>query len=262
MTSDLEMELETEFESECEYGNELELEDEFEDEFEGEEFLGDAWRWLTKPQSKQRKVALSAAKAALKGGGTAGGAALGALAGGAGAPVGGVLGGTVGAGLASLLPDEEFEDASTCAGRGSVNAAMEHFGDMACRARSNAEAEAFLGALIPLVGKLVPQAAAVVRRAAPRLIRGVGSVARTLRSSPVTRGLVKSVPTIVKRTAADVAKQVAQGKPVTPKGAVRTLAKQTARTLGRPDACQAALRRCTQLNRAYVARLKALQARR
>ena len=90
-----------------------------------------------------------------------------------------------------------------------------------------------------------------VLRAAPGLIRGAAQVARTLRASPVTRPLVRAVPTIIQRTAANIAQQVGQGQPVTPSTAVRTLARQTARVLSSPQQCVQAYRRSRVLDRRF-----------
>jgi len=224
------------------YECELELEDELESELEdeSEEFLGDVLgRWF--PQgSKRRKFALAAARDALKGGLGAVGSGLGAV----------------------LLPDKEFEAEDEVELLGDdPEALMERLGDAACRARSEAEAEAFIGALIPLAAKLIPTAARVIRGAAPQLIRGASRVVKTLRRSPVTRKLVRTVPTIIKNTARDVARQVARGKRVTGRSAVRSLARNTARTLSSPRRSASALRQCQALNRRYLAENRALRAR-
>src|SRR5690349_4074394 len=49
------------------------------------------------------------------------------------------------------------------------DAMMEHFGHAAAEARSEAEAEAFIGALIPLAARLLPRVAPVIMRSAPGL---------------------------------------------------------------------------------------------
>ena len=118
-------------------------------------------------------------------------------------------------------------------------------------AESEAEAEAFIGALVPLAARLIPRVAPTILRAAPGLIRGAAQVARTLRTNPVTRPLVRAVPTIIQRTAAIIAQQVGQGQPVTPSTAVRTLARQTARVLSSPQQCVQAYRRSRVLDRRF-----------
>jgi hypothetical protein len=131
------------------------------------------------------------------------------------------------------------------------DALMEHLGHAASQTESEAEAEAFVGALIPLAARLIPRVAPAITRAAPQLIRGVARVTRTLRRNPATRPLVRAVPTIVRRTTASLARRVARGQTVTPRTAVRTLAGQTARVLSDPQQCVHAYRRSRTLDRRY-----------
>jgi hypothetical protein len=146
----------------------------------------------------------------------------------------------------------EYEAEANPLRRVYPDALMEHFGHAAAEAESEAEAEAFVGALIPLAARLAPRVAPAIMRAAPGLIRGTASVARTLRSQPTTRPLVRMLPTIVRRTAASMARQqAAQGRPVTPTMAVRTLARQTGQVLSNPHQCARAWQRSRALDRRY-----------
>jgi hypothetical protein len=131
------------------------------------------------------------------------------------------------------------------------DALMEHLGHAAAEAHTEAEAEAFIGALIPLSARLYPQIASLILRAAPALIPGVAIVTRTLRRSPVTRPLIRTIPTIVRRTAASMSQQARQRRAVTPKTAVRTLASQTAQVLGTPVRTVEAWRRSRNLDRRH-----------
>ncbi len=138
---------------------------------------------------------------------------------------------------------------------------MEHFGHAATLAESEAEAEAFLLPLLPLAAKFVlPKLASfaakkalpfVMRRVMPRLTRGSLQVARQLRQDPGTRPLVRTMPTIARRTVADVARQVERGRPVPPELAARYLARETQRVLADPDQCVRAYRRSRALDRRY-----------
>jgi hypothetical protein len=152
-------------------------------------------------------------------------------------------------------PDEEFEweleGELSPLRRVYPDALMEHLGHAAAQAESEAEAEAFLGALIPLAAQLAPRIAPAIMRAAPGLIRGVAGVARTLRRSPATRPLVRTVPTIVRRTAANIAQQAAQGQSMTPQRAVQTLARQTAQVLSSPQQSVQAYQRSCALDRRF-----------
>jgi hypothetical protein len=131
------------------------------------------------------------------------------------------------------------------------DALMEHLGHAASETESEAEAEALIGALVPLAARLIPRVAPAVMRAAPQLIRGVARITRTLRRNPATRPLVRAVPTIVRRTTTSLARRVARGQPVTPRVAVRTLAGQSARVLSSPQQCVHAYRRSRTLDRCY-----------
>ena len=145
----------------------------------------------------------------------------------------------------------EWEDRFSAFPGGSTEALMEHLGHRATQASSEAEAEAFAGALIPLAARLAPRAASTIMKAAPRLIQGVSRVTRTLRRHPATRQLVQTLPTIVRQTAVDLARQTSQGRPVTPQKAVRTLARQTLRILSSPRQCGQAHRRAQLLDRRF-----------
>jgi hypothetical protein len=131
------------------------------------------------------------------------------------------------------------------------DAMMEHYGHAAAEAESEAEAEAFIGALIPLAARLVPRVAPAIIRSSPALLRGVANVTRTLRANPATRPLVRAVPTIVRRTAADISRQARGGRQVGPQAAVRALARQTQRVLGNPQQTRVALRRNAVVDRRY-----------
>lgn len=214
-------ELEGEYEGEYE----LEWEGELEGEYESEEFfrrLADLAAQTTRSPAL-RGVGLTAARSALDG--------------------------------AQPTPQGEFEgewELELPQDRGvSPAALMEHLGHAAAEAESEAEAEAFIGALIPLAARLIPRVAPAILRTAPQLIRGVGRVARTLRTNPVTRPLVRAIPTVVRRTTADLARQVSRGRPITAQSATRTLARQTARVLGDPRRSVVAYRRSRALDRRY-----------
>jgi hypothetical protein len=122
---------------------------------------------------------------------------------------------------------------------------MEHLAHGAAEAESDGEAFAFLAPLLPMVAKALPliakvgakalpQVASTLMRAAPRLLRSVQGVARTLRKNPVSRPLVRALPSVVRQATADIARQVASGHPVSAQAAVRALAKNTASVLSDP----------------------------
>jgi hypothetical protein len=233
---------------EAEY--EGEYEDEYEGEYEGEEFFGRlaqmARRAVQNPAL--RNIGMQAARSALgglRGMGPAGGMAA------------NVLGG--------FIPQREYEGEFEYEGeyegeyedfvnpqrRLSSEALMAHLGNAAASAESEDEAEAFIGALVPLAARLIPRVAPAVMRAAPQLIRGISNVAQRLRSNPATQQLVRTLPTVARNTVASLARQVGQGRPLTPQTAVRTLAQQTARVIGSPQQATRAYQRNRALDQRY-----------
>jgi hypothetical protein len=139
---------------------------------------------------------------------------------------------------------------------------MEHLGHAAAEAESNGESFAFLAPLLPLalkalplaakaLPKFLPKAASLISKVAPKLIKGVNAVARTLRTNPVSKPLVRALPKVVQQTAADLARQVAAGKTITPQTAAQTLAKQTAQVLGNPQSVVQCVRRSQAIDRRF-----------
>jgi hypothetical protein len=231
---------------------ETEFEGEYEEEAEAEAFFG-RLLGLVRRSPALRRIGASAARGALSGLGGLGGEIGGAL-GPRGAALGTDLGGALSRYLGSFLPPEsELEDEllANPLRRVHPDALMEHLGAAATATDSEAESEAFLGALIPLAAQLVPRVAPLLMRAAPALIRGVTGIARTLTSNPTARPLVRAIPTVVRNTAASLARQVGQGMPVTPQTAVRTLARQAAGVLGNPHRCVQAYRRSQAMRRRF-----------
>jgi hypothetical protein len=131
------------------------------------------------------------------------------------------------------------------------DAMMEHLGHAAAETQSEAEAQALAGAMVPLAARLVPRAAPAILRAAPGLVCGLTGVVNTLRRSPATRPLVRTVPAIVRNTAASIAQQASRGVSVTPQAAVRTLARQTVRVLASPQQASRAFKRSRVLDRQF-----------
>lgn len=149
----------------------------------------------------------------------------------------------------------EFEDESERMAnplrRVYPDAMMEHLGHAAAEAETEAEAEAFVGALVPLAARMVRAAAPHVARSTPHLVRGLSTVAHTLRRNPGTRQLVRVLPTVASRTTHSLARHAARGHPITPRHAVRTLAGQTAAVLSNPRTRGQIVRRARALDRNY-----------
>jgi hypothetical protein len=255
--STYERELLAELEAESEYENE------WESELEGDYFLDDVKQVAQRvfPEgTRRRQLALTTARGVLQGGLPAFTGIVGNRFGGNRGAVGGAAIGTaVGDYLSRQLPDREFEDEFELELEAELNqnqqryteALMEHLGQAAAAAESEAEAEAFIGALLPLAAQLIPRVAPAIMRAAPNLISGLAAATQNLRRNPDTRPLVQAIPAIVRRTAASMNQQQAQGVPVTPKTAVQTLAKQTYGVIGSPQRSVQAIKRSQAMNQRY-----------
>jgi len=214
---------------------ENELGEEFAD-FEGDPFLGNVWK---KVKSVAKKVAPVLKKLAPIAGKVVGGA----LGGPAGAMIGSKLGGFV-----SQLEAEEFDgegdtedelQATTVPGLTQQMEAMaEEFAGESAETENEAEAQSLAGGVTIHILSHAPLA---VRRVSPVLVRRSARLAQLLRRSPHTRPLLKTLPSIQKRTAAALAVKASKGKPITPRTAVRTMAKQTMRVMGNPQRTAAAL---------------------
>jgi hypothetical protein len=138
------------------------------------------------------------------------------------------------------------------------DAALEHLAHEAIQAENEHEAAEQFLPLIPLIGakllplamkaapliaKALPKVMNVVSKVTPHLTRGIGNLARTFFRNPGTRRLLRSVPSIAQRTVGNIARQASRGIQVTPRGALRTLARQTSGTLRNPRRLQAIMRR-------------------
>src|SRR5580693_6452473 len=152
-----------------------------------------------------------------------------------------------------------------------ADALMEHLGELAAEAESEQEAaEHFLPlvgmaaskllpvvakAVAPMAKKAIPKIAHALTKATPKLTHGIGKVAKALHRNPQTRHLLRAVPGIARRTVGSIAHKVARGGHITPRTAVRTLAKQTRRVLGTPGHRAQALRRHHSLERKFHGRV-------
>lgn len=252
-----------EWEDEGEWEGEGEYEDEADRFFS--KLAGLARQAVTNPALKQ--IGLSAARSALRGLGTAGSEFIKTIGGDQAPGLAAQLGAMAGSRLNSKLAQQEWELEDEDEWTGEVNptekvyprALMEHLGHAACQAKSEAEAEAFVGALVPLAAQMIPKAASAIMKTAPGLVSGLANAARSLRSSPTTRPLVRTLPTVMQRTAASLAQQSASGKPITPQSAVRTLARQTANVVGNPQQATQAYQRSRTMDQRYHRQQKAAQ---
>ncbi len=164
-----------------------------------------------------------------------------------------------------LESEDEFEHELSPIRKIYSDAMMEHLGELAAEAETEQEAaEHFLPligmaaskllpiaakALAPMAKRALPKIAKAVTRVTPHLTRGIGKIARGLHRRPAARKLLRTVPAIARRTVHSIAKQAAHGRAITPRTAVRTLARQTRRVLGTPHHRAHALRRHHHMER-------------
>jgi hypothetical protein len=124
----------------------------------------------------------------------------------------------------------------------------EHLAHMAANSQSEAEAEAFIGALIPMVARGLSAAAPVISRVVPQIIRPLAQAGRALLQNPQTRPLVRTFPTIARSSIATLAQRVAKGQPVNARVAARTVAGDVAQVLGNPRRASAVMKRSRQIH--------------
>jgi hypothetical protein len=116
---------------------------------------------------------------------------------------------------------------------------MAHLANRAALTESESEAEAFIGALIPMAARLIPRAARLISGNAPALVKGATRIVRRLRRDPATRRLVNGFPVVLQRTAQSLADQAAAGKPIDSDAVIQTLGTMTGRVLGGGNARRA-----------------------
>jgi hypothetical protein len=145
----------------------------------------------------------------------------------------------------------EFEAGLNPIRRVYPDALMEHLGHAATETEDEAEAEAFIGALLPLAAKVLPKVGKAVMKAAPHLAKAAARVTRTLRKNPATRQLVRTMPELARRTVRSLAHRVAHGKPLTGRAAVRSLARHASHLLKHPQRVVHAYRRSRALHRSH-----------
>lgn len=109
---------------------------------------------------------------------------------------------------------------------------------LASYSNREAEAEAYAGAL---AATSLPLQSPAIRKLSPHLIKGSAALTRTLRKSPKSSGLVKLLPTILKRVSKKLLHLSAQGKRLTPTIAGHIMMKETQKILGSPHHAAQAL---------------------
>jgi hypothetical protein len=123
----------------------------------------------------------------------------------------------------------------------------------AAHTHSEGEAEALLGAALPITIRIMAGDSAV-RRVMPTLARANARLVRSLRrSGPAGPQLLRTVPAIQRRAVASLRAAQRAGRPVTPNLAAQVMAGQAARVLSTPHVCGRAIVRNVSVRRATVA---------
>ena len=132
------------------------------------------------------------------------------------------------------------------------DAMMEHLAHEAAAAESGHRAARMLLPIVPIAASRVAATASrALPRVLPRLSHGVTTVAQGLFRRPQTRYLMRTIPTIVNRTVTSLARNVAQGLPVTPQSAIRTLTQHTSSMIRNPQLRAVALQRSNVLDKQF-----------
>ncbi|BBY18503.1 hypothetical protein [Mycolicibacterium litorale] len=144
--------------------------------------------------------------------------------------------------------EAEFEDEFEDEGEGFVNPVrriyrdaetMAHLAQQAALSESEDEAEAFIGALVPLAARIIPRATRVLAGNVPALVRSTRRVAAVLRRDPQTRKLVRALPVVLQRTAQSLADQADAGQVIDADSVARTVGRMTGRVLRGPNGARA-----------------------
>lgn len=274
------IDMEEDFEDEDEFGfddaDELfDLDDEF-DEFSFKKLRKKIKNTAKKLVKVAKQVALPALKTVL------GGGALG--------PIGGILGGLLGGKgkgrrlsimalirklLGGLGEEAEFYDGDTDAdsygedelefegdemddeGQSEEDAQAEALADMIATNSNPTEEDVdeFLGALLGIASKILPGIG-------KSLIKGAGKLVKRLVSKRRTRGLVSTIPTIVRRAAKTLARDRKRGRRITGGLVRRRLAGHTLGVLTHPRQCGRAITRSSLWRQRYFRLLRGRQGRR
>ena len=130
---------------------------------------------------------------------------------------------------------------------------MEQIAHEVAHTANEAEAEALAGTLVPIaIRGLRAASPAAVSQVAPALARATGRLVGALRRSPATRPLVQTVPAILRRTNAGLARAASQGVPISGRVAVRRMADETYRVFNNPGVCIHILIRSGRLRRRRI----------
>ena len=148
----------------------------------------------------------------------------------------------------------EFEGELAPTGPAHEAALTEVMAAEAAHTASESEAEALLGAALPITITIMGGRRAL-RPVYPTLVRANQRLTRSIRNSgPAGPQLTRLVPAIQRRSVASLRAASASGRRITPDLVNRVVAGQAARVLGTPHICGPALVRNASIRHATVAR--------
>ncbi len=228
--------------------SEYEFEGLGEGEYEGEQFLGGLFKKAAGFVKQNAPMLKKIAKFAAPIVGTA---------------IGGPIGAKLGSVAANLLGESEFESEFEYEATNEAEMELVMEGPMseqqalgelmaaaASRAATDMEAETQIGSATTIILSRADLAA--LRNVLPNINRGVAVLTRILRRQPGTRDAIRTIPTIIKRSAVSLRNRQQNGQPVTRNVAARTVASQTRRVLGTPSVCAKAMQRNVQATKAVA----------
>lgn len=199
---------------------------------EGEEFFGKIW---SAAKNAAKIVAPIAKKFAPQIGSVIGGAL--------GGPAGAMLGSKLGGFVKQMEGEEEGETEDELNAPVRVSRDDDQLSEsMAVAAtRANPNDAGMFGSAITVT--IASRAPLSVRAVVPVLAKAGSDVARRLSATgdPRAKALIRMLPTIQKKTVATLTQKAQTGRPVTPKTAVRVMARHASRTLANPQSIAKAL---------------------
>jgi len=224
--------------------------DGFENYADGEDpFLGSIWKGI-------KKVAKTVAPLAKKFAPHIGSVIGGAL----GGPAGAALGGKLGSLAKSLEGEDEGETEDELNAVSQTPAVDEAMAESMAAAAVKTDPIVAQSMGSGLTITIASNAPLPVKAVLPVLARAGGDVARRLAATrdPRVRTLIRTLPTIQRRTIATLTAKARTGRPITPRTAVRVMHRQANRVLNSPQAVAKALASNVQksraINKAAVAR--------
>ena len=204
----------------------------FDGEADNDEFLGSVWKAAKGAAKKLAPLAKKFAPAI----GTVIGSAI-------AGPAGAALGGKLGSVVKSLESEDEGETEDEMNAPVRVPPIDDGLSEAMAVAASKsrpADAQSLGSALTVTIASRAPLS---VKAVLPVLAKASGDVARNLAASsdPRAKALIRTLPSIQKKTIATLTRKAQTGKPVTPRTAVRVMARHASRVMGNPQAIATAL---------------------